>query len=76
MSAKAKVIKEEFEFAFSTLEGTLEGTDDREFTYRLTETSNSIQMILNHLSRITNLNTPRIVSGDFSYVLEGWINIT
>jgi hypothetical protein len=72
MSAKAEVLKEAFEFAFSALERTLEGTDDKEYTFRLTEASNDIQSILNHISRITNLNIPKIISGDFSYAPEGW----
>ena len=29
-------------------------------------------MILNHLSRITNLNIPRIITGDFDYAPEDW----
>jgi hypothetical protein len=64
MSAKAEVIREEFEFAFSALERTLEGTDDREYAYRLTEASNNIQMILHHLSRLTNHNIPSIIRGE------------
>ncbi|MFH2112344.1 MAG: DinB family protein [Candidatus Bathyarchaeota archaeon] len=72
MSAKALILREEFEFAFASLERALDGIDDVEFEYRLTEASNSIQMILNHLSRITNLNMPRIISGDFDYVPEDW----
>ncbi|TRO49872.1 DinB family protein [Candidatus Bathyarchaeota archaeon] len=72
MSVKAEVLKEAFEFAFSALERTLEGTDDTEYTHRLTEASNDIQSILNHLSRMTNLNIPRIISGDFSYAPEDW----
>jgi uncharacterized damage-inducible protein DinB len=72
MSAKAEVLEEAFEFAFSVLERTLEGTDDKEYTHRLTEASNDIQSILNHISRITNLNIPRIISGDFSYAPEDW----
>ncbi len=64
MSAKAEVLREAFEFAFSVLERTLEGTDNKEYTYRLTEASNNIQMILNHLSRITNHNIPSIIRGE------------
>ncbi len=64
MSAKAEVLREAFEFAFSALERTLEGTDDKEYTYRLNEASNDIHSILNHLSRMTNLNIPRIIRGE------------
>jgi uncharacterized damage-inducible protein DinB len=72
LSTKAKIIAEEFEFAFSALENTLRGIDDKEYTHRLTEASNSISMILNHLSRITNINMPRIISGDFTYTPQNW----
>ncbi|MBN2334798.1 DinB family protein [Candidatus Bathyarchaeota archaeon] len=72
MSAKAEVLREAFEFAFSALERTLEGADENEYTYRVTEASNDIQSILNHLSRITNLNMPRIIKGDIEYAPEGW----
>ena len=64
MSAKAEVLREAFEFAFSALERTLEGTDDKEYTYRLTEASNNIQVILHHLSRITTHNIPSIIRGE------------
>jgi hypothetical protein len=64
MSAKAEVLREAFEFAFSALERTLEGTDDREYTHRLTPASNSIQAILQHLSRLTNHNIPSIIRGE------------
>ena len=72
MSAKAEVLKEAFQFAYEALDRTLEGTDDKEYTHRLTEASNDVQSILNHISRMTNLNIPRIISGDFSYAPEGW----
>ena len=29
-------------------------------------------MILNHVSRITNINMMRVISGDFTYVPESW----
>lgn len=64
MSAKVEILKEEFEFVFARLEETLEGIDDKEFTYRLTEASNNIQMILNHLSMFTNINIPSIMRGE------------
>jgi uncharacterized damage-inducible protein DinB len=72
MSAKAEVLKEEFEFVFARLEETLEGIDDKEFNYRLTEASNDIQSILNHMSRITNLHIPRIIKGNLDYAPENW----
>ena len=72
MSAKSEVLKEEFEFVFVALERTLEGIDDKEFNYRLTEASNDIQSILNQLSRITNLNIPRIIKGNLDYTPNNW----
>ncbi len=64
MSAKAEVLREAYEFAFSALERTLEGTDEGEYTYRITPASNSIQAILHHLSRLTNHNIPSIIRGE------------
>ena len=61
MSAKAEALREAYEFAFEALTRTLEGTDDREYTYRLTPASNNIQAILQHLSRLTNHNIPSII---------------
>jgi uncharacterized damage-inducible protein DinB len=72
MSAKAEILKEEFEFIFDALAGTLEGVDDKEFKYRLTEASNDIQSILNHLSRITNLNMMRVIKGNLDYTPLHW----
>ncbi len=72
MSMQARILAEEFEFAFNRFEGTLKDMDEKEYTYKLTGQSNSISMILNHVSRITNINMQRIISGDFSYVPEGW----
>ena len=50
----------------------MEDMDEKEYAYRITGKSNSISMILNHVSRITNINMLRVISGDFSYVPEGW----
>lgn len=72
MSAKAEILKEELEYVFASLQRTLEGIDEKEFNYRLTEASNDIQWILNHLSRITNLSIPRIVKGDPDYTPDNW----
>ena len=72
MSAKAEILKEELEYVFDSLERTVEGIDEKEFNYRLTEASNDIQWILNHLSRIVNLSIPRIVKGDPDYTPAKW----
>jgi cell fate (sporulation/competence/biofilm development) regulator YlbF (YheA/YmcA/DUF963 family) len=70
MSAKSEILKEELEYVFESLQRTLEGIDEKEFNYRLTEASNDIQWILNHLSRIVNLSLPRIIKGDPNYIPE------
>ena len=70
MSARSIVIKEAFQFAYEALDRTLEGIDDKEYRYRLRETSNSIQDIVNHLSRITNNNMMRVIRGDLEYTPE------
>ena len=72
MSAKSEILKEELEYIFESLQRTLEGIDEKEFNYRLTEASNDIQWILNHLSRIVNLSLPRIIKGDPNYVPDEW----
>jgi uncharacterized damage-inducible protein DinB len=72
MSERARFLAEEFEFAFARLKDTMKDVDEKEYHYSLTEKSNSISVILNHISRITNLNMPRIITGDSSYMPEGW----
>ena len=74
MSERARVLAEEFEYAFARLEDTVNGVDEKEYRYRLTEESNSISMILNHISRITNLNMMRIITGDPGYTPDGWLS--
>lgn len=64
MSAKAEALREAYEFAFEALTRTLEGTDTREYTYRLTPASNNIQAILQHLCRLTRNNIPSIIRGE------------
>lgn len=70
MAGKAEILKEEFTFAFEALENSLEGLDEEEFTYRLTEASNRIQGILTHLNIITNLNIPSIIQGQYYWTPE------
>jgi uncharacterized damage-inducible protein DinB len=72
MSARSLVIREAFQFAYEALDRTLEGIDDREFKYRLRETSNNIQDIVNHLSRITNVNMMTVIKGNHEYSPAGW----
>ncbi len=72
MYCKAVVFVEAFEFAFNALDRTLEGMDEAEYRYKLTEESNSIRSILNHLSKITNINMMQIIKGDFTYSPENW----
>ena len=74
MSARSLVIMEAFEFAYGALDRTLEGIDEKEYKYRLRETSNSIQDIVNHLSRITNINMMRLIKGNLEYTPEDWPN--
>lgn len=64
MSGRADLLREEFAYAFDSLEKSLEELDDGEYYYRLTEASNSIQAILYHLSLFTKLNIPSIIRGE------------
>lgn len=72
MSERSLVIREAFQFAYEALDRTLEGIDDKEFKYRLRETSNSIQDIVNHISRITNVNMMTVIKGNLEYSPAGW----
>jgi hypothetical protein len=74
LSGKASLLKEEFEFTFNTLEKSLEGLDDEGFLYKITETSNSIQAILYHLSNLTRVNIPSIIKGEQYSTPEAEIN--
>lgn len=72
MSDRAEILREAFQFAFEALDRTLQDLTQDEYTIRLTPASNNIQSILNHISRITNLNMMRIILGDFDYTPAGW----
>ncbi|MCW4051115.1 MAG: DinB family protein [Candidatus Bathyarchaeota archaeon] len=72
MSEKASILKEQLEWVFSSLNRTVEGISEEEYTFKPTKVSNSIQWNLNHLSRITNLSIPRICKGNPEYTPEGW----
>jgi len=72
LSEKASILKEYAEYVYESLERALEGLMEKEITWRPTEVSNSIEWILNHLARISNLALPRIIKGDPKYAPDGW----
>jgi uncharacterized damage-inducible protein DinB len=74
MSMKIQVLKEFAEYHFDALEETLKGLDEAEMSYKPTEVSNSIDMILNHVCRISNTTLPRIAraGGDPNYEPVDW----
>ena len=72
MSLKAQILKEYAEWTYNSLSETVKGIDDQELKWNPTPESNSIQWILNHLSRISNLSLPRIIKGDPNYKPFGW----
>ena len=72
MSAKAQILKEYAEYHFNSLEELLKGLEMDEAIYQLTEESNSVEWIINHLCRISNTALPRIIKGDPNYKPMGW----
>jgi uncharacterized damage-inducible protein DinB len=72
LSVKAQILKEYAEYHFNALEETLKGLEDDEANYKLTDESNSIEWIINHLCRISNTALPRIIKGDPNYKPVGW----
>jgi uncharacterized damage-inducible protein DinB len=72
MSEKASILREQLEYVYNSLGRAVEGLGEEEYAWRPTEESNNIQWIMNHLSRITNLSLPRIISGDSNYAPKGW----
>lgn len=72
MSAKAQILKELAEYHYNSLEEQLKGLEMDEANYQLTEESNSVEWIVNHLCRISNTGLPRIIKGDPNYKPMGW----
>jgi uncharacterized damage-inducible protein DinB len=72
LSAKAQILKEYAEYHFNSLEELLNGLEDDEANYKITEESNSIEWIVNHLCRISNTALPRIIKGDPNYKPFAW----
>jgi uncharacterized damage-inducible protein DinB len=72
LSVKAQILKEYTEYHFNSLEELLKGLGDDEANYKLTDESNTIEWIVNHLCRISNTALPRIIKGDPNYKPYGW----
>lgn len=72
MSVKASMLKDQTEYIYERIGRTLEGLTENEMKWKPTEVSNSIEWILNHMARISNLSLPRIIKGDPEYKPEGW----
>jgi len=72
MSAKAQILKEYAEYHYNSLEEQLKGLEMDEANYQMTEESNSIEWIINHLCRISNTFFPRIIKGDPNYKPLNW----
>ena len=72
LSEKASILKEQVEYIYGRIERTVEGLEEKEISWRPTEASNSIEWILNHMARISNLSLPRIIKGDPEYKPLGW----
>ncbi|MBD3172375.1 DUF664 domain-containing protein [Candidatus Bathyarchaeota archaeon] len=73
MSEQATIIKENAEFLFTRLLKTVEGLTIEESEWKPTQESNNIVWQLNHLSRIINLNMPRLIKEDHDWIPEDWL---
>lgn len=72
MSEQAVIIQENAGFLFTRLKKTLEGLTQEESEWKPTPESNNIVWQLNHLSRIININMPRLIKEDFDWVPKNW----
>ena len=72
MSEQASIIHENAEFLFTRLLNTVEGLTQEESEWKPTPESNNIVWQLNHLSRIINLNMPRLIKENNEWIPENW----
>ena len=72
MSEKAAILKDQAEYIYERIGRTLEGVTEKEMKWKPTEVSNSIEWILNHMARLSNLSLPRIIKGDPEYKPGDW----
>ena len=72
MSNQSSIIKENADFLYQRLFKTLEGLTSEEAKWKPTQEANNIEWQLNHLSRITNLNIPRLVTGNKEWEPDNW----
>ncbi|MEE9507085.1 MAG: DinB family protein, partial [Thermoplasmata archaeon] len=64
MDKDIATLKSFAEYAFDSLERTCQDLTEKETEWKPSEESNNIRWILNHISRITNVALPRIMTGD------------
>jgi len=72
MSEQASIIQENADFLFTRLHKTIEGLTQEESEWKPTPESNNIVWQLNHLSRIINLNMPRLIKEDKEWTPNNW----
>ena len=72
MSEQASIIQENAEFLFTRLQKTIEGLTEEEAKWKPTPESNNIVWQLNHLSRIINLNMPRLIKDNHDWTPQDW----
>jgi hypothetical protein len=72
MSEQASIIQENADFLFTRLQKTIEGLTQEESNWKPTPESNNIVWQLNHLSRIINLNMPRLIKEDKEWSPKNW----
>ncbi len=72
MSGGSSILKENSDFLYYRLSKTLEGVSPEEAEWKPNKEAHNILWQLNHLSRITNLSFPRLLTGDKDWEPEGW----
>lgn len=72
MSSKSSILKENAEFLYTRLFKTSEGVTQKEAEWTPQEGANDIKWQLNHVSRITNLSIPRLLTGDKTWEPDDW----
>lgn len=72
MSEKSSILMENAEFLYTRLFKTSEGVTPEEAKWTPIKGANDILWQLNHVSRITNLSIPRLLTGDKTWEPDDW----
>jgi uncharacterized damage-inducible protein DinB len=72
LSNQSSILKDNADFLYLRLFKTLEGLTSEEAKWTPTKEANNIEWQLNHLSRITNLNIPRLITENKEWEPDNW----